>query len=220
MATKPPYLAPALTIGIATGVFGISFGVVATGSGLSVWKTCVMSVLVFTGASQFAAVGVVAAGGAPAAAVISGLLLGIRNAAYGLALAPRFPRRFAVRLLYTHLVLDESTALALASPEEDKMRAFVAGGGAVFVLWNLGTLIGAVAGSNIADPAAFGLDAAFPASLLALVAPRLRERTGLRSALVGAMIALALTPLLPPGLPIIVAAAAVLPELLRKEAVA
>jgi 4-azaleucine resistance transporter AzlC len=217
MATGRSYVGQALTIGVATGFFGISFGVLATGNGLTVLQTCAMSALVFTGASQFAAVGVVAAGGAPVTAVVSGLLLGIRNAAYGLAMAPRFPRRILPRVLCTHILLDESTALALSVPEEDKMRAFVSVGLSIVILWNLGTLIGAVAGANIADPAALGLDAALPASILALVAPRLSNRAGLRTALIGAIIALALTPLLPAGLPIIVASAAIVPELLRKD---
>ena len=218
MQDRNPYLGQALTIGIATGVFAASFGVLATGNGLSVLKTCVMSLLVFTGASQFAAVGVIAAGGSPVTAVGSGLLLGIRNAAYGLAMAPRFPRRFLPRALCTHLLIDESTALALTAPEDQKLKAFLTGGIGVFIFWNTGTLIGAVAGASIADPNALGLDAAFPASLLALMAPRLRTKEGRRVAILGAVIALALTPFLPVGLPIIAAAAAVLPEFVRKDA--
>ena len=207
----------AVTIGIAVGFFAASFGVLATGNGLSVLQTCAMSVLVFTGASQFAAVGVLASGGSEVTAVASGLLLGIRNAAYGLVMGPRFPRQFLRRALCTQLLIDESTALALTAPEEEKLQAFMAGGVSVFIFWNTGTLIGALAGSNIADPLAFGLDAAFPASLLALMAPRLREASGRRVAVLGAVIALALTPFLPAGLPIIAAALAVVPELLRKE---
>jgi 4-azaleucine resistance transporter AzlC len=218
MARKRPYLGQAVTIGIATGVFGASFGVLATGNGLSVLQTSAMSLLVFTGASQFAAVGVIASGGSPVTAVVGGLLLGIRNAAYGLAMAPRFPKGFLRRALYTHILLDESTALALTAPEDEKLQAFATGGVSVFIFWNLGTLIGAVAGSNIADPAALGLDAAFPASLLALVAPRLRTPSGLRAAVIGAVIALALTPFLPAGLPIIAASAAIFPELIRRDA--
>ena len=217
MAARNPYFGQGLTIGIATGVFAVSFGVLATGNGLSVLKTCAISVLVFTGASQFAAVGVVASGGSPVTAVASGLLLGVRNAAYGLAMAPRFPKRLLPRALCTQLLIDESTAMALNAPEEQKLQAFLTGGVSVFIFWNSGTLIGAVAGANIADPAALGLDAAFPASLLALMAPRLRDAAGRRVAIVGAVIALVLTPLLPAGLPIIAAAGAVLPEFLRKE---
>jgi 4-azaleucine resistance transporter AzlC len=219
MADKNPYLGRAITIGVAVGFFAASFGVLATGNGLTVLQTCAMSILVFTGASQFAAVGVVASGGSPVTAVASGLLLGIRNAAYGLAMAPRFPRRFLPRALCTHLLIDESTALALTAPEEEKLQAFLSGGVSVFIFWNTGTLLGALAGSSIADPLAFGLDAAFPASLLALMAPRLRRPEGRRVALLGAAIALVLTPFLPAGLPIIFAALAIVPELLRKEEV-
>jgi 4-azaleucine resistance transporter AzlC len=216
MATRGPYVGQAVTIGIATAFFAASFGVLATGNGLTVLQTCVMSALVFTGASQFAAVGVVASGGSPVTAVASGLLLAVRNAAYGLAMAPRFPKRFLPRALCTQLLIDESTAMALMAPEEEKLRAFVTGGVGVFIFWNTGTLIGAVAGASIADPNALGLDAAFPASLLALMAPRLRDAAGRRVAMLGAFIALVLTPFLPAGLPIIAASAAVLPEMLRK----
>ena len=207
----------AVTIGVAVSFFAASFGVLPTGNGMSVLQTCVMSLLVFTGASQFAAVGVIASGGSEVTAVASGLLLGIRNAAYGLVMGPRFSRRFLRRALSTQLLIDESTALALTAPEEEKLQAFLAGGVSVFIFWNTGTLIGALAGSSIADPLAFGLDAAFPASLLALMAPRLREAPGRRVAVLGAVIALALTPFLPAGLPIIAAAVAIMPELMRKE---
>ena len=217
MATKNPYIGRAVTIGVAVSFFAASFGVLATGNGMSVFQTCAMSLLVFTGASQFAAVGVIASGGSEVTAVASGLLLGIRNAAYGLVMGPRFPQRFLRRALCTQLLIDESTALALTAPEEEKLQAFLAGGVSVFVFWNTGTLIGALAGSSIADPLAFGLDAAFPASLLALMAPRLKEASARRVAVLGAVIALALTPFLPAGLPIIAAAVAVVPELMRKE---
>lgn len=199
----------------ATGVLGISFGVLCTATGLSVLQASALSLLVFTGASQFAAVGVIAAGGSPIAAVGGGLLLGVRNAAYGLAVEDFLPKRIVPRVLSSQLIIDESVALAFSADEEDRLYAFLAGGVSVFFFWNTGTVIGAIAGANIADPAAFGIDAAFPASLLALVAPRLRDRSALRTALIGAAIALALTPLLPPGLPIIAASLAVVPELLR-----
>lgn len=211
-ARKRPYLAPAIAIGATTAVFGVSFGVLAVSAGLTVLQTCAMSLLVFTGASQFAAVGVIAAGGLPLAAVGSGLLVGLRNAGYGFAMSRVLPRSLLPRALATQLVIDESTALALAY-EDDPRGAFLAGGLSVFALWNLGTLAGALAGTGIGDPETFGIDAAFPASLLALVAPRLRDATTLRTALLGAAIALALTPLLSPGLPIILASAAVLPFL-------
>jgi predicted branched-subunit amino acid permease len=199
-----PYFGAAIAIGITTGVFGISFGVLSVAAGLSVAETCAMSLLVFTGASQFAAIGVVASAGAPVAAVAAGLLLGVRNAAYGLTVSPFLPRRLVPRVLSTQVIIDESTALALANPD-DKTGAFIAGGVSVFVFWNLGTLFGALAGSGIGDPSRFGLDAAFPASLLALVAPRLRDRSAVRA-------------FLQPGLPIIVAGLAILPGLIGERA--
>ena len=207
----------ALAIGAAVGLFGVSFGVLAVGTGLSVLQACAMSALVFTGASQFAAVGVIAAGGSPITAVASGLLLGVRNAAYGLAVEDTLPKRLWARVLATQLIIDESVALSLSTEEQDRGRALIAGGIGVFFFWNLGTLVGAVAGSSVADPNAFGMDAAFPASMLALLAPRLRELPALRTALYGAAVALLLTPFLPPGLPIIAAAIAIVPELMRGE---
>ncbi|HEX2089889.1 MAG TPA: AzlC family ABC transporter permease [Actinomycetota bacterium] len=205
----------ALAIGAATGAFGISFGVFCTATGLSVAQASALSLLVFTGASQFAAVGVIASAGSPITAVGSGLLLGVRNAAYGLAVENFLPKRTVPRIFASQLIIDESVALAFSADEDDRLHAFLAGGVSVFVFWNTGTLVGAIAGSNIADPAAFGIDVAFPASLLALLAPRLRDRAALRTALFGAAIAVALTPLLPPGLPIIAASLAVVLELLR-----
>jgi predicted branched-subunit amino acid permease len=201
---------------VTAGVFGVPFGVLAVGAGLSVLQTCAMSALVLTGATQFAAVGVIAAGGSPIAAVASGLLLGLRNAAYGLALAPIFPKRLVPRILATQLVFDETTAVSLAHPDRP-YEAFFATGISAFVFWNLGTFAGAALGSSIGDPATFGLDAAFPASLLALTASRFRERRALVAALTGGAIALILTPLLPPGLPIILAGLAVLPHLRAKD---
>lgn len=186
-------------------MIGLSFGVFAVAAGASVLQACAFSALVFTGASQFAAVGVIASGGSPLAAVASGLLLGLRNAAYGFSVAPILPRSLPARAASSQLIIDESTALALASEKEDAAQAFFAGGMSVFVFWNLGTLIGALVGANLEDPATFGLDAAFPASLLALMGPRLRDRRALTTALVGAAIALATTPFLPAGVPIILA---------------
>src|SRR5262245_8725195 len=171
----------AWVLGAAVGVFGASFGVLTTTSGLSVPQACVMSLLVFTGASQFAAVGVLAAGGSLGSAFGSALLLAARNAAYGVALAPVLGRRsLGRRLLAAQLVIDESTAMATAQPAGGRGReqAFWATGIAVFVCWNLGTLAGALAGGAIGDPRALGLDAAFPAGFVALAVPHLRGRAG------------------------------------------
>ena len=202
----------ALAIGAATGVFGVSFGVLAVAAGLSVGMTCASSLLVFTGASQFAAVGVIGAGGSPVAAVAGGLLLAARNTAYGLALAPLVRGGPLRRLLGAQLVIDESTAMATAREDpDDARRAFWLTGLAVFTLWNLGTLIGALAGGALGDPEALGLDAAFPAAFLALLAPQLRRAGAGAAALAGALLAVALVPFAPPGLPILAAALGVIP---------
>jgi 4-azaleucine resistance transporter AzlC len=173
---------------------------------------CAMSLFVFTGASQFAAVSVIASGGSPLSAVGSGLLLGLRHVGYGLALdrtLPPSPRR---RLLAAQFLIDESTAMALGQPNPaDARRAFWATGLAVFGLWNAGTLVGALFGSVLGDPATLGLDAVFPAAFLALLVPLVRTGEGRLAAATGALIGLVLVPLLAAGLPIVLAAAGAVP---------
>lgn len=204
-----------IALGLAVGVFGLSFGVLASTSGLSTAKACALSLLVFTGASQFAAVGVVAAGGSPLSALGSALLLAARNAAYGLALSPVLPGGAGRRLVAAQLVIDESTAMSAAQPTPvDAATAFWVTGVSVFVCWNLGTVVGALAGNAIGDPATLGLDAAFPAGFIALAAPHLRQRRGRAAALAGAAIALVLLPLTPAGTPILAASLGVVPALL------
>ncbi|MCW3010109.1 MAG: AzlC family protein [Solirubrobacterales bacterium] len=216
MRKPPPYAADALGIGLATGVYGISFGVLAVGAGLSVAQACAMSLLVFTGGSQFAAVSVVAVGGSMATAVVNGLLLGVRNTAYGLSIATLLRGGLGRRMLASHLVIDESTAMARAQEEPGEARgAFWLTGFAVFVLWNLGTLGGALAGSGL-DPGTFGLDAMFPAAFLALLAPQLRQRDAPTVALVGALIAVVLVPLTPAGVPVLAASLALLVAVRRR----
>jgi 4-azaleucine resistance transporter AzlC len=196
-------------LGLAVGVFGVSFGLIAVTAGLSPLKACAMSLLVFTGASQFAAVGVVGAGGSPVAAIASALFLGARNAAYGLTMAPVLQGRLPKRLLAAQLVIDESTALAMAQPDNpDRQRGFWAAGVSIYVFWNIGTVIGALGGQLIGKPETWGLDAAFPAAFVALLIPHLRKVGGKQTALLGAALAVALTPILPPGIPILVAAVA------------
>lgn len=203
-----------MVIGVAVGVFGLAFGVLATTSGLSVWQACATSLLIFTGASQFAAVSVLAAGGSGLAVAAAALLLAARNGLYGVAMAPILPRPIGRRLLAAQLVIDESTALASAQQDPAARRgAFLAGGVAVFVFWNLGTVVGAVGGSIIGDPAVFGLDAAFPAGFVALVAPVLRTPAARVAAAGGAVLAFVAIPVTEPGIPVLVAALALLPGL-------
>jgi 4-azaleucine resistance transporter AzlC len=203
-------------LALAVGVFGVSFGVLATTAGLTVAQACVMSLLVFTGASQFAAVGVLDAGGSLGSAFGSALLLAARNAAYGVAMAPTLRERpLGRRLLAAQLVIDESTAMAMAqSGRRAREHAFWTTGVAIFVCWNAATALGALAGDAIGDPEAFGLDAAFPAGFVALVVPHLHTRQGKVAAISGAVIALVLIPLAPAGVPIVAAALGVIPAVL------
>ena len=215
--SRPAYAADALGIAVATGIFGISFGVLAVGAGLSVAQACVMSLLVFTGGSQFAAVGVLAAGGSAATAVVNGLLLGVRNAAYGLSVAPLLHGGRARRALAAQLVVDESIAMARAQEDPAAARgAFWLTGLGVFACWNVGTLAGALAGGGIGDPATYGLDAMFPAAFLALLAPQLRQPGARTVALLGALIAAALLPVAPAGVPVLAAGLALLAVLRRR----
>jgi 4-azaleucine resistance transporter AzlC len=219
-AERSPVTAGIL-LGFAVGLYGISFGLIAVTGGLSVAQACAMSLLVFTGASQFAAVGVVASGGSPLAAIGSALLLGARNGVYGLAMSRVLKDRGLKRLIAAQLVIDESTALSLGqSDENDQRRAFWAAGLAVFAFWNLGTLLGALGGDVIGQPETWGLDAMFPAGFVSLLVPHLRKPGGKQAALFGAFAVLVTTPVLPKGLPILVAALGALVGLRTRPAVA
>jgi 4-azaleucine resistance transporter AzlC len=207
----------ALAIGLATGAYGVSFGVLAVTAGLSVAQACVMSLFVFTGASQFVVVGVLGAGGGIAAALGPALLLAGRNALYGLSLVPVLRRvGFARRALEAQLVIDESTAMARAhdASPETAHRAFLATGVSVFVWWNLGTLAGALLGGGIGDPRAYGLDAMFPAAFFALLLPQLRRAGAPAGAIAGGALAVALVSFTPAGVPILAAALGVVPAVL------
>ena len=217
MRKRPAYFRDGIALGAAVSLFAVSFGVLATASGLSVAKTCAMSLLVFTGASQFAAVAVVDAGGSTGAAIGSALLLAARNAAYGLALAPILRGSRLRRAVVAQVIVDESTGMATAQPERaDAERAFYATGIALFVFWNIGTLVGALAGTALGDPETLGLDTAFAAGFVALLAPHLRRSGGQVAAVGGGLIALALLPFAPAGVPVIAASLAALPALASK----
>jgi 4-azaleucine resistance transporter AzlC len=208
-------LSSAVGIGIAVGVYGISFGVLAVAAGLSPAQACVMSMLVFTGASQFAFVGVLAAGGGALAAMGPAVMLAVRNAAYGVSLAPILPRRLRDRAFLAQLVIDESTAMARAQDDPAAARrAFLATGVSVWLCWNLGTLSGALLGGGLGDPRTLGLDAMFPAAFLALLAPQLRRPGAPVAAVAGAMIAVAVLPWAPAGVPVVAALAGVVPGVL------
>lgn len=198
----------AVAVGVATGAYGLSYGALAAAAGLSLWQASATSLLMFTGASQFALVGVLAAGGTALSAAATATLLGSRNAFYGLRLAPLLDVRGGRRLAAAQLVIDESTAMAVARDDDRAARlAFWATGLSVFVLWNVATIVGAVGASALDDPSVLGLDAAVPAAFLALLAPRLRGREPWAVALAAAVVAVAVTPMVPAGVPVLVAAA-------------
>jgi predicted branched-subunit amino acid permease len=174
-----------------------------------------MSMLMFTGASQLAVVGVLAGGGGALAAFAPAVMLAVRNAAYGLSLAPILPRRLRDRALASQLVIDESTAMARAHDDPGAARrAFLATGISVWVCWNAGTLAGALVGGGLGNPRTLGLDAMFPAAFLALLAPQLRRAGAPTAAVAGALIAAALVPVAPAGIPVIAALAGVVPGVL------
>jgi len=199
-------------LGLAVGVSGLAFGAAAVSAGLTIWQTCALSLLAYTGASQFALAGTIASGGSLLAGAAGAVLLGSRNALYSLRLAGLLQVRGLRRLVLAQGVTDESTAVALAQPNPQAARAgFTATFASLYVTWNASTLAGAFGAGKIGSPESFGLDVIAPAAFLALIWPRLAAgRTERAVAAAGAAIALVATPLLPPGAPIILAALAAL----------
>jgi predicted branched-subunit amino acid permease len=201
-----PIVRDGIAVGLATGAYGISFGAVSVASGLTVWQSCALSLLVFTGASQFALVGVIASGGSAFLAAASGLLLGTRNTLYGLKVAPLIGWRGAKRAAAAHLVIDESSAMTITRTTREGARAgFLSTGLSVFVLWNLATLVGALAGDSLGDPRNYGLDAAVGGAFLGLLWPRLSTMRNRIAALLGAGVALSLVSATPAGVPVLAA---------------
>ncbi|GIG54235.1 AzlC family ABC transporter permease [Demequina activiva] len=209
-----PRLSPArqqaVSVSVATGAYAISFGALSIAAGLDLWQTMALSLLVFSGGSQFAFVGVIAAGGTAAAAVVTSTFLGLRNGFYGVGLAPAMRPMHGMRRAWAaQVTIDESTAVALAQPADDqpaRREGFWWTGVGVFLAWNAITVVGALLGSRIGDPAQWGLDAAAAAAFLGLLWPRLASRPAQAVAAASAVLALALTPVLPAGLPILAAA--------------
>jgi predicted branched-subunit amino acid permease len=218
-AVRAAVVRDAVGIGVATGAYALSFGALSTAAGFSVAQTCVLSLAMFTGASQFALAGVVGTGGAASAGVATAVLLGTRNALYGVRLAPLLRVRGVRRFAAAHLVIDESTAMATARDEPPAGRlGFWATGLAVFVCWNTGTVIGAAGASVLADPRSLGLDAAAPAAFLALVWPRLLRREPATVAALAMLTALVSTPFVPVGVPVLLAALVAVAAGLRPQA--
>lgn len=199
-----------LGVGLAVGGYGVAFGAASVAAGFSPAQTSVSSLLTFTGGSQFAIAGVIAGGGTAAAALSSGYLLGARNTLYAVRLKPLLAVGGIRRWLAALVTIDESTAMALGQREPARSRlAFWWTAAAVYVFWNVFTLLGAVGAHLLGDPRRLGLDAAVPAAFLALLAPRLRAGLlPVRVALAGAAIALVLIPLTPPGVPVLASCAA------------
>ncbi|WP_404189660.1 AzlC family ABC transporter permease [Streptomyces tauricus] len=199
----------ALGVGVAVGLSGFAFGVTSAGSGLTVLQTCALSLLVFTGASQFALVGALAGGGNPFTAAAGAFFLGVRNAFYGLRLSQLLALPRAVRPFAAQWVIDETTAVALAQPTRRSVRiGFTVTGLSLYVLWNLTTLLGALGAEAIGDTDAWGLDAAGPAVFLALLAPMVRTALERVVAALAVVLGLGLLPVLPGGVPVLVAALA------------
>ncbi|WP_252435059.1 AzlC family ABC transporter permease [Pseudonocardia humida] len=197
-------LRDAAALGAAVAVIGMSFGALAAAAGVPGPIAVAMSLLVFAGGSQFLVVAVVAAGGSPFAAVLAGLLLNARHLPFGLAVGDVVGSSWPARLVGAHLMIDESVAFARARGGGAAARpVYWLVGSLAFVCWNVGTVLGMVAGSAVPDPAAFGVDAAFPAGLLALLLPTLRRADARRVGAAAGGVALLATPLLPAGLPVL-----------------
>ncbi|TKJ34230.1 AzlC family ABC transporter permease [Blastococcus sp. CCUG 61487] len=215
-AVRSTVLRDAIGLGVAVGLYGIAFGAAADAAGLDAWQAMTLSALMFTGASQFAMVGVLGAGGSAPAAVGSALLLGTRNTVYGVRLAPLLAPRSALRRAgAAHWVIDETTAMAVSAPDRELGRlAFWATGATIYLGWNAMTLVGVLGASGLGGTAAAALDSVVPAAFLALLWPRLRRgfpehAVQRRVAVGGAVVALALTPFVPAGVQVIAAVVAV-----------
>ncbi|MCA1943459.1 MAG: AzlC family ABC transporter permease [Yonghaparkia sp.] len=198
-----------LAVGLAVSAYGVSFGALAVASGLDIWQACVLSLVMFSGGSQFALIGVLATGGTAAgpAAIAGAALLGLRNGLYAIRVSPIIGPGFAKRLVAGHLTIDESTAVATAQPTLAAQRVgFWATGAIIYVGWNLMTLLGAILGDLLGDVRQFGLDAAAGAAFLGLIWPRLRALQPIAVAVGAAVVAAVLLPVLPQGVPVLVAA--------------
>ena len=202
-----PAIRQGFAIAIATGLYGISFGAIEVTAGLNVWQAMLLSLLMFTGGSQFAFIGVIGGGGTGWAAFTAASLLGIRNGIYGVQLSALLRPAAALVPVMAHVTIDESMATATAQqvPAEQR-RGFWAAGIGVFVCWNLCTLLGALAGDALGDPRAWGLDGAAVAAFTGLLWPRLTSIEPIAIAILGAAVTLLFIPLVPPGLPIVLAA--------------
>jgi predicted branched-subunit amino acid permease len=208
LAKTNSLLVTSVSVGLATGLYGISFGALSVAAGLDVWQTCVLSLLMFSGGSQFAFVGVIAGGGVAAipAAIASAWMMGVRNGFYAVAMAPILQLRKLQRVVGAQLTIDESTGVALSQADTAKQKiGFWATGISVFVFWNLLTLLGALLGELMSDPAVWGLDAAAAAAFVALVWPRLTDSPIRVVAIMAFAVAILSSPYVPQGVPVLLA---------------
>ena len=193
-----------LSVAFTVGLYGAAFGAAGITAGFSILQTCLLSLLLFSGASQFAVVGIMGAGGSAVSAIATATLLGFRNALYGLQLAPILKVTGLKRIIASQITIDESTAVSiLQSNDSDRKRAFYLTGFGVYIFWNLFTFLGALGASAIGDPSVWGLDAAVPAAFCGLVWPRLKDKRLFLISACAIILALLLTPITPAGIPII-----------------
>ena len=201
---KNPVDRTALSVAFTVGLYGAAFGAAGVTAGFSILQTCLLSILLFSGASQFAVVGIMGAGGSAISAIATATLLGFRNALYGLQMAPILKVGGLKRVLAAQITIDESTAVAtLQENDEDRKRGFYVTGIGVYIFWNLFTYLGALGASAIGDPSVWGLDAAVPAAFCGLIWPRLKNKTQFLVSGISIAWALLLTPIAPAGIPII-----------------
>ena len=200
MSVKRDYFSVSFTVGL----YGSAFGAAGIASHFSVLQTCLLSLLLFSGASQFAVVGVIGAGGSALSAIATSSLLGTRNALYGLRLAPLLKLKGLKKIAGAQITIDESTGVALSqNNESDQIKGFWYTGIGVYIFWNFFTLMGALGAKAMGNPSAWGLDAAVPAAFLGLLWPRLTNFKTRAIAITATALSLALTPFLPAGVPII-----------------
>ena len=212
-----PGAVTALPLALIVGLFGVSFGVLSVSSGgIGAVQAVVMSASTFAGSAQFAAASIVASGGQPITAIAAALLLNARYVPIGISIARFLHGGGLRRFVLAQLVVDESWALAATGRGEFDGHRLIGAGVVLWLAWVAGTVIGVIGGEALGDPARLGLDAAFPAFFLGLLAPQLRTRPAVAAAALGAAITVALTPLTPPGVPIIAASAAALIALVRR----
>jgi predicted branched-subunit amino acid permease len=194
----------ALSVAFTVGLYGAAFGAAGVTAGFSILQTCLLSILLFSGASQFAVVGIMGAGGAAISAIATATLLGFRNTLYGLQMAPILKVKGFKRVIAAQITIDESTAVAtLQDNDEDRKRGFYLTGIGVYIFWNFFTFLGALGASAIGDPSVWGLDAAVPAAFLGLIWPRLKNKVQFLVSAIAIAWALLLTPVTPAGIPII-----------------